>query len=317
MPRIESPVVLSEFAVRSHKEKACFPFRVSLESVGPLSGASTQTAVMEQMPLNGSPVRTSGLRQSRLSFSCSFPRALQPHDLFPVICRWQTSGRLREAAGGPKRRSTISFSLCDRLNSGIHLHIFQQRGFWVFVARLYRLNPCIAPALCGSARQPAANLIWQSKVSPSCANSSRHGCSVTASAAVEELAVGIVFSGGHKLFPQFNQAWNPFGQTQDWFPFESFSDKKKNGGGIAVRAGTTSRRQNTWQKWNFIAFSCRSRLTEWGTEWIGRALIAPQQALNWHSWRFTHLNDSTNDADPNCSDFSVLSKTLQKFLRGL
>lgn len=109
MPRTESPAVLSKFAVRSHKEKACFPFRVSLKSVGPLSGASTQTAVMEQMPLNGSPVRTSGLRQSRLSFSCSFPKALQPLNLFPVICQWQTSGRLREAAGGPKRRSTFFF----------------------------------------------------------------------------------------------------------------------------------------------------------------------------------------------------------------
>lgn len=89
------------------KKRLVFLFWVSLESVGPLSGASTQTAVMEQMPLNGSPVKTSGLRQSRLSFSCSFPRALQPHDLLPIICRWQTSGRLRQPAGGPKRWSTI------------------------------------------------------------------------------------------------------------------------------------------------------------------------------------------------------------------
>lgn len=129
----------AQFAERSHKEKACFPFWVSLESVGPLSVASTQTAVMEQMPLNGSPVKTSGLRQSRLSFSCSFPRALQPHDLFPIICQWQTSGRLRQAAGGPKRWSTISVAS--------------------WPAELRKSTRAF------SQNQAAADLIWQSKVS--------------------------------------------------------------------------------------------------------------------------------------------------------
>lgn len=72
-------------------------------------------------------------------------------------------------------------------------------------------------------------------------------------ATVEELRL-VLCSSARKLFPQFNQAWNPFGQTQDWFPFESFSDKEKQKKKKkSAQAGTPRRRQNTWQKWDFYS----------------------------------------------------------------
>lgn len=55
----------------------------------------------------------------------------------------------------------------------------------------------------------------------------------------------------HKLFPQFNQAWNPFGQTQDWFPFESFSDKEEE----SALACAQRCRQNMWQRWDLWVYS--------------------------------------------------------------
>lgn len=54
---------------------------------------------MEQMLLNESTVKTSGLGQSVLSsgaLSALSEKSLQPRSLFLVICRWQTSGQLGE-----------------------------------------------------------------------------------------------------------------------------------------------------------------------------------------------------------------------------
>lgn len=52
------------------------------------------------MLLNGRPVKASGPGQPSLSSGGAL-RALQPRSPFLIICRWQTSGHLEVAAGGP------------------------------------------------------------------------------------------------------------------------------------------------------------------------------------------------------------------------
>lgn len=128
MPRTESPAVLSEFAVRSHKEKACFPFRVSLKSVGPLSGASTQTAVMEQMPAEWEPCqaqRPQTVSPFFLLLVSEGPAAARPLRRHLSVADVRSSPRGSRWSGATV--NLLFFSLCDRLNSWIHSHIFQQR----------------------------------------------------------------------------------------------------------------------------------------------------------------------------------------------
>lgn len=103
----------------------------------------------------------------------------------------------------------------------------KKAGFCVFGARLNLFYPSILSALVDSAHQAAADLIWQSKVSLSCAKSRRRGAPLPQEPRWRSWRRALCFSGGYDPFPQFNQAWNPFGQTRDWFPFESFSDKEK------------------------------------------------------------------------------------------
>lgn len=165
--------------------------------------------------------------------------------------------------GQPSRFALWPAELRDPL-----AHFPTKGGFWVFVARLYRLNPRVVPALCGSARQPAADLIWQSKVSPSLPQTPAG--TVAALPQVPQsrswrwaLCFPVVTSCSHNLIKRETHSVKLKIDSPFWVILRQKEEERGGGGGIAVRAGTTSRRQNTWPKWNFIAFSCRSSLTEW------------------------------------------------------
>lgn len=131
----------------NHKEKACFPESVSWIHQ-PIEWVLTQTAVMEQMLLNESPVKTSSLRQPPLS-SGDFLRALQPRSPFLIICRRQTSGHLRGS----------------RWSSSVTVNLFLLVTGWTRIwwslnsAHLRGVNQC--DAVCLYWQSGAADLGWQ------------------------------------------------------------------------------------------------------------------------------------------------------------